>query len=475
MASLFLLILGLLLTTSDGFEEVEPPLMEMEQQELSGLYEVLNSLLDDQDWAQMHPQPCSETPWPGLQCEVGQENLPLFHVTKIHIGLDITNPPCKPFAKIPTKALLKLPYLKTLSIFNCFISPVYLPSSLFTSSSSLEHLTLKSNPGLQGTIPPTLGQITSLRVLSLSQNGLQGQIPKELNGLVSLEQLDLSYNNLTGQIPQHLQGLRNLLILDLSYNFFKGKIPSFLGQIPFLQKIDLSYNMLEGIIPKSLGKLKRLVLLDLSHNLINGPIPEALSGLEELECLMIEGNPIQTELPIFITALNKLTVIRFSGCELFGPIPTKSWSNLKNLKSLYLDGNNLNGTIPSELGTMPNLCQMNLSQNRLSGEVILKEEFINRIGNRLDVSGNDGLCIKKSVSISISISLEIPYCVETNAEVLKNKGNNGSGSLVDQTGEDSSTLKKTPSSSSSRVYHLHQNLIISLTTFLFISVMFLVV
>ncbi|XP_010275864.1 PREDICTED: piriformospora indica-insensitive protein 2-like [Nelumbo nucifera] len=384
----------------------------MDRGELLGLFEVMGDLLEDPNWAQLHPNPCTDTPWPGIQCEIGQD-LPLLHVTKIHVGPDVVTPPCKTSPKL-SKSLLKLPYLNTLSIFNCFLTAtITLSPSLFGLFSSLEQLVFKFNPGLSGEIPPTLADVASLRVLSLSQNSLQGGIPKELGRLGNLEQLDLSYNNLSGEIPEEIGGLQELTILDLSWNSLQGKMPCSLGQLQSLQKIDLGSNKLAGRIPPDLGNLKRLVLLDLNHNYLTGPIPETLSGLEEIQYFLVEGNPIETEIPLFVGALSKLTVLSLSGCGFMGPIPS-TFSSLKHLIALSLDNNRLNGTVPQDLGTLPNLNQLNLSQNMLSGELLLPEDFVNRLGKRLDVRGNSGLCTKQRLyDKNISLYLDTPACLSS--------------------------------------------------------------
>jgi len=135
-----------------------------------GLFEVMGALLEDPYRAQTHPQPCTDTPWPGVECELSNSNQPIFHVTKIHIGPDIVFPfqPCKPSAYL-SQSLMKLKYIKTLSIFDCFgASPVILPKTLFGPFISLEHLALENNPSLCGDIPTSLGGVTGLRVLSFS-------------------------------------------------------------------------------------------------------------------------------------------------------------------------------------------------------------------------------------------------------------------------------------------------------------------
>ncbi|GMY37953.1 receptor like protein 29-like [Fagus crenata] len=418
MASLSLLFVGFLVLAGEVIAEQNyssNEIMVMEEEELLGLFEVLGALLEDSDWAQVHPQPCTDTPWPGVQCEIGDQDPPIFHVTKIHIGPDILTPPCKSSANL-SESLLKLPYLKTLSLFNCFeTSPITLSPTIFGAlMTSLEHLALVSNPTLSGEIPSSIPQITSLRVLNLAQNNLQGEIPREIGGLVNLEQLDLSYNNIRGEIPGEIGGLKSLTILDLSWNSIEGNLPSSLGQIHVIQKIDLNSNRLVGMIPPDIGKLNRLALLDLSHNFLNGPIPETLSGLEQMEYLLVDHNPINTGIPLFIGTLRNLKSLSFSGCGLIGPIPN-STTTLENLTALDLDNNSLSGTIPSNLGALPNLDQLNLSHNQLSGPVQLPEEFIDRLGKRLDVRGNAGLCtsnqIYKKKKNSATTYLKIPVCL----------------------------------------------------------------
>ncbi|MBA0812089.1 hypothetical protein Gohar_026085 [Gossypium harknessii] len=418
MASLPIFLVGFLVLSCMAIamqRNLDESDIVMEEGELLGLFDVIGSLLDEPGWAEVHPEPCTNTPWPGIECEIGQDP-PIFHVTAIHIGPDVATPPCQPSAKI-SDSLLKLPYLRTLSIFNCFVtSTVMLSPTLFGALSSLEHLSLQSNPSLSGNVPPSLGNLTRLRVLSLSQNNLQGNIPGELGWLVNLEQLDLSYNNLSGEIPQEIEGLKSLAILELSSNDLTGVLPFALGQLQHLQKVDLCSNRIHGKIPPELGKLNRLVLLDLSHNFINGPIPETLSGLDQVQYLIFDYNPINSLIPLFMGSLKSLTSISFSGCGLIGPIPN-SLSSLKNLSALSLDNNTLTGTIPSNLGSLPNLDQLNLSHNKLSGELLLPQDFINRLGKRLDVRGNNGLCTSYHLASNISTYLQTRTCLGNEGKV----------------------------------------------------------
>ncbi|KAL2343398.1 hypothetical protein Fmac_004683 [Flemingia macrophylla] len=418
--------------------------MIMEEEELLGLFEVMDALLEDSDWPQAHPQPCTDTPWPGVECEVSSNPL-IFHVTKIHIGPDIVSPPCKPSAHV-SQSLLKLKYIKTLSIFNCFVSsPVTLTKTLFGSFSSLEHLALENNPSLSGEIPPSLGDVASLRVLSLSQNSFQGSIPSQVGSLVSLEQLDLSYNNLSGQMPEEIGGLKSMTILDLSCNVIEGVLPNSLGQLQLLQKMDLHSNRLSGSIPPDIGNLMRLVLLDLSHNFIGGPINESLSSLELLEYLLIDDNPIKGGIPRSIGKFIRLKSVSLSGCGLTGLIPL-SLSSLKNLTALSLGNNSLSGPVPPILGSLPNLDQLNISHNKLSGVLQLPDNFIKKLGKRLDLRGNSELCISVQPNKNLSSYLEIPSCLNTRQ---RTDNYAAGGPLEDLSGIKPSWYHNNPSSCSS--------------------------
>nr|BAK03899.1 predicted protein [Hordeum vulgare subsp. vulgare] len=174
---------------------------QLPRSELAAIFRVMADLLGDPTWPQLHPRPCTDTPWPGLQCELAPDDSSRLRATRLHFGPDVSTPPCRPGARLAAPAILGLPHLRTLSLFGCFVDarPVELPPALFTNASSLEQLVLKSNPGLTGRIPATLTNLKRLQVLSLSQNGFHGEIPRELGGLAALQQLDLSYNNITGE------------------------------------------------------------------------------------------------------------------------------------------------------------------------------------------------------------------------------------------------------------------------------------
>lgn len=82
-----------------------------------------------------------------------------------------------------------------------------------------------SNNNLNGEIPTSIGNLSSLRLLNLSGNQLGWKIPPSLGEISTLEQLDLSKNNLSGEIPGELSTLSKLAVLNVSSNKLCGRIP----------------------------------------------------------------------------------------------------------------------------------------------------------------------------------------------------------------------------------------------------------
>ncbi|XP_028214452.1 probable leucine-rich repeat receptor-like protein kinase At1g35710 [Glycine soja] len=254
-----------------------------------------------------------------------------------------------------------------------------------------------SGCGLQGTIPPDIGNLPKLTHLRLSYNSLHGEIPPSLANLTQLERLILSNNKFQGSIPRELLFLRNLTWLDLSYNSLDGKIPPALANLTQLKILHLSNNKFQGPIPGELF-LKNLICLDLSYNSLNGEIPPPLTNLSQLESLILSNNNIQGSiqnlvfsksltwldlsankisgtLPVPQTNFPSLKLLNISHNLLFGSLKPLSVGNqLAPLTTIYLRNNSISGKIPLELGYFLNT--LDLSYNNLTGTVPLSMENV---------------------------------------------------------------------------------------------------
>jgi len=185
-----------------------------------------------------------------------------------------------------------------------------------------------SNNGLEGSIPPQIGNLTALIELSLGINKLSGRLPPELGNLANLRDLGIAANNLSGAIPPELGELANLIELRIDTNNLSGAIPPELGKLANLNRLSLTRNNLSGPIPPELGNLAQLDSLELGGNELSGPIPPELGRLSRLTRLALWGN------------------------KLSGPVPPEL-GNLTALQRFDIIDNMLAGRLPLEITRMP--------------------------------------------------------------------------------------------------------------------------
>ena len=136
-----------------------------------------------------------------------------------------------------------------------------------------------------------------------------------------------------------------------------------------VQALAISLNNLSGTIPSEIGALGALQFLALIHaEGLTGSIPPELGNLRNLRDLYLVGNNLIGPIPPALGNLTELRVLLLSSNQLRGLIPAELGS-LENLGSLDLSGNNLAGPIPAELGSLENLGSLDLSRNNLAGPI----------------------------------------------------------------------------------------------------------
>ncbi len=150
-------------------------------------------------------------------------------------------------------------------------------------------------------LPPSIGQLTQLQSLSVSDNRLT-RLPDKLGELAQLQELDASVNRLA-ILPDNLSQLAQLQRLDISNNPLTS-LPDNLGQLAQLQVLYVSENRLASL-PESIGQLTQLQRLDVSRNKLT-TLPETIGQLAQLQFLYVFVNQLTT-LP---ETLGKLTQLQ---------------------------------------------------------------------------------------------------------------------------------------------------------------------
>ncbi|CAN6935583.1 unnamed protein product [Brassica oleracea] len=255
---------------------------------------------------------------------------------------------------------------------------------------SLRYINI-SNNGFHGELPSSLGNMKGIEFLDISHNSFHGKLPRSfLEGCYSLTILKMSHNKLsgeilpkatnftdmlvlsmdnnqfTGNIGQGLRSLRYMLLLDISNNNLTGVFPSWFGDFPYMNALLVANNMLEGEIPTALFNITYLQLLDLSANMLSGSIPPRLNSTNQV-ALFLQDNNLSGSIPN--TLLVNIRILDLRNNRLSGNIP--ELINTQNINILLLRGNNLSGRIPRQLCALRSIHLLDLANNRLNGSIPL--------------------------------------------------------------------------------------------------------
>ncbi|KAG4952411.1 hypothetical protein JHK82_045287 [Glycine max] len=220
---------------------------------------------------------------------------------------------------------------------------------------------------------PNLRELSlNLEELYLSHNNIVFSSPFHPY-FPSLVILDLSYNNMASLVFQ-VNSSSSLDTLHLSFNLLKSSVIfHWLFNFTNLRRLHLVANLLEGSIPDGFGKIMNyLEDLVISSNRLQGEIPASLGNICTLQRLYLKKNNLSGE----ISSLIK----KFSWCNKTGMLP--------NLSNLDLSFNRLTGEIPKSIGLLYELESLHLEENYLEGDII--ESHLTNLTKleELDLTGN---------------------------------------------------------------------------------------
>ncbi|KAJ9167346.1 hypothetical protein P3X46_022008 [Hevea brasiliensis] len=223
------------------------------------------------------------------------------------------------------------------------------------------------NLNLSGTLSPSLGNLSYMKILDFMWNNISGSIPKEIGEIESLELLLLNGNQLTGPLPEELGYLPNLDRIQIDENHISGLIPVSFAYLNKTMHFHMNNNSISGQIPPELSRLPSLVHFLLDNNNLSGYLPPQLSELPNLQILQLDNNNFDgATIPDSYGNMTKLLKLSLRNCSLQGPIP--DLSRIPNLGYLDLSTNQLNGSIPSER-LSENITTIDLSNNDLTGSI----------------------------------------------------------------------------------------------------------
>nr|XP_043614136.1 leucine-rich repeat receptor-like protein kinase TDR [Erigeron canadensis] len=249
---------------------------------------------------------------------------------------------------------------------------------------NLKRLSLMNN-NLSGNIPQGIGELPVLEYLFLWNNSLTGSLPQKLGSNSKVQRLDVSSNLLSGPIPSHLCSGNLLEKVLLFSNKFSGGLPTSLANCTSLYRFRIQNNMLNGSIPIGFGNMASISFMDMSNNNFTGPFPPDLTNGPNLEYLNVSGNSFEDILPDNVWNSPSLQIFSASFSKLRGQIP--KFGKCKKIYSIEMEGNELSGSIPSDIDHCEKLISFNLRGNLISGIIPLEFSSLPSI-TEVDLSHN---------------------------------------------------------------------------------------
>ncbi|XP_037429385.1 receptor-like protein EIX2 [Triticum dicoccoides] len=217
-------------------------------------------------------------------------------------------------------------------------------------------------------MPGFLGSLQSLTYLNLSNMHFRGRVPPQLGNLSKLVQLDIQCD---------------FIYTELYNSLLYSKDISWLSRLQSLQHLNMGSVDLSGVAywlhtVNTIPSLAVMILSSCGLNKSNTPTSLQHHNLTVLEELDLSYNPLNSSAaPNWFWNVTSLKSLHLDGCELTGVFP-EELGNLTLLETFSIEGNNIKGMIPGTLKNMCNLRSLDFSNNNISGDIT---EVIDRLPN----------------------------------------------------------------------------------------------
>ncbi|XP_028075227.1 putative receptor-like protein kinase At3g47110 isoform X2 [Camellia sinensis] len=279
--------------------------------------------------------------------------------------------------------------ISTIQYFGLALNQLHgiIPTDIGSSFPNLKMLYIFNNL-FTGTIPTSLSNASGLERMSFSNNDFSGTMPRDLGKLLGLQWISVNLNRLQDDLTfiSFLTNCTSLQLIEGSGNLLRGSLPDSVANLSTnLYLMNLENNQMHGNIPSGIGNLLNLTVLAMGRNYLTGPIPPSIGRLQNLHTLNLQLNKF-TELPSSLGNLTLLNILRLGANNIHGSIPS-SLGDCHSLLEFDLSENNLNGSIPPEIMSLPSISTLlRLSYNALTGS-LPSEVSLTKLAN-MDVSYN---------------------------------------------------------------------------------------
>ncbi|PHU16748.1 hypothetical protein BC332_12443 [Capsicum chinense] len=270
------------------------------------------------------------------------------------------------------------------------------------------------NLRLQGTISPSLANLSFLRELNLENNFFHGDIPYGLGHLPHLRVIDVQNNQLKGNIPTSLFQHWRVQVISLAFNKLSGEMWQGPWYVPELRILNLRNNSLKGIIPPSIGNATKLLNFSLFGNRVGGNIPKEIGNLSQLAFLNLAVNQLTGFIPSSLFNVSSLLAIALGLNNLSGPLVLDEGNIVSNLESLSISRNQISGHIPSNICQLTELKILSISFNDITGEIPKNIDCLSKLKEfSIGYNPTDGTIPSSLGNIS---TLQYVYCVSNRLE-----------------------------------------------------------